>query len=177
MTIRNYQNHSPKIHEQAFVDESALVLGDVEIGEHSSIWPMTVVRGDVQKIRIGKYSNVQDGSVCHVTHKHGDHAKGFPLTIGDFVTLGHKVIAHGCTINDFCLIGMGSTLMDGALIQSEVIVGANSLVPPGKELSTGYLWLGSPVKRVRKLTEEERNYFKYTANFYADLKEKHRADI
>ena len=160
----------PKIAASAYVDESAVVIGDVVIGEDSSIWPLCAVRGDTNTIRIGMRSNLQDGSVVHVTHRYEAAPKGYPVVIGDDVTIGHKVLVHGCTIEDRVLIGMGSTLMDGAVIRSEVLLGAGSLVVEGQELEGGYLWMGRPARRRRALTDEERSWFAYVAKHYAELK-------
>jgi carbonic anhydrase/acetyltransferase-like protein (isoleucine patch superfamily) len=171
--IRRYQNITPTLDDTVFVDDTALVIGDVVIGKDSSIWPMTVVRGDVNKIRIGKRSNIQDSSVIHVTHPHPDMPEGYAVDVGDNVTVGHKVILHGCTVGDHCLVGMGSTIMDGALLEPFVLLGAGSLVSPGKVLQGGYLWLGSPVRKVRVLSDEERKWIEYSAQHYVDLKGQH----
>ena len=176
MTIKSYQGISPNIASGVYIDETALVIGDVSLGADSSIWPMTVVRGDVNKISIGSGTNIQDGSVLHVTHAHQAHPEGFQLCVGNNVTVGHKVILHGCVIEDHCLIGMGSTIMDGALVRSQVLVGAGSLVAPGRELESGYLYVGSPVKKVRHLTDEERNWIEYSAKHYQNLKNRYLAE-
>jgi len=173
MNIRSFLDFKPIIDDNVFIDPTALVIGNVKIGEHSSVWPMAVIRGDVHSIRIGKNSSIQDGSVLHVTHKGPHNPEGFALTIGDNVTIGHKVILHGCTIGDHCLIGMGAIVMDGAQIMKNVILGAGSLVPPEKILESGYLWVGSPVKKVRKLTEQELSFLAYAANNYKKLKDQH----
>lgn len=173
MNIRSYQGVMPTVDDTVFVDDTALVLGDVHIGEDSSIWPLTVVRGDVNKIRIGNNTNIQDNSVIHVTHPHGDVTDGYPVSVGDNVTVGHRVILHGCEIGDNCLIGMGSTVMDGAVIEPYVLLGAGSLVSPGKVLDGGYLWLGSPVRKIRPLTEDERKWIDTSARHYVELKNKH----
>lgn len=173
MTVRNLQDKTPIIADSAFVDETALVIGDVTIGEDSSIWPMTVVRGDVQKITIGKRTNIQDACVCHVTHDGEFSPGGFPLTVGDDVTVGHRVTLHACTVGNLCLIGMSATIMDGAVLSDKVIVGAGSLVPTGKQLESGYLYVGSPVKRVRELNEKELAFLEYSAKHYAKLKDVH----
>ncbi|MCI0507649.1 MAG: gamma carbonic anhydrase family protein [Gammaproteobacteria bacterium] len=170
MTIRSFQGISPDIADSVYIDATALVIGDVKIGEHSSIWPMTVVRGDVNKIIIGSNTNIQDSSILHVTHPHQNHPDGFTLCVGNNVTVGHRVILHGCSIKDNCLIGMGSIIMDGAVVHSHVLLGAGSLVAPGKELESGYLYLGSPVKKLRPLTGEERNWIDYSAAHYKKLK-------
>ena len=147
-----------------------MVIGDVEIGDDSSIWPMAVLRGDVNSIHIGSRTSIQDGSVLHVTHDHPAQPGGFPLSIGDEVTVGHNVTLHGCTIDNRCLIGMGSTILDGAVLEEHVLLGAGSLVPPNKVLEGGYLWVGSPVKRVRPLTVDEQIWFGYSAEHYVKLK-------
>lgn len=170
MPIRAYQDHLPKIAASAYVDDSAVVIGDVVVSEDSSIWPQCVVRGDVNCIRIGARSNIQDGSIIHVTHKHRENPQGYATTIGDDVTVGHKVILHGCTIADRCLIGMGSIVLDGVFIHSQVLLGAGSLVAEGKELESGYLWLGRPARRVRPLTDTELAQFDYSAKHYVKLK-------
>ena len=173
MAVRSFQGVNPLLADGVFVDETAIVIGDVHIGVDSSIWPLTAVRGDVNKIRIGSRSNIQDGTVVHVTHPHETMPEGFGMYLGSNVTVGHKVILHGCTIEDDCLIGMGSVIMDGAIVRRHVLVGAGSLVPPGKELDSGYLWLGSPVKKVRELKDSEKHWIDYSATHYVDLKNKH----
>jgi len=173
MNIRPYQGISPSIADDVYIDESAVVIGDVSIGEHSSVWPMTVVRGDVNSISIGARTNIQDGSVLHVTHRHETIPDGYALTIGNDVTVGHKVILHGCTIKDQCLIGMGACVMDGALVESKVLLGAGSLVPMGKVLEGGYLWLGNPARKVRSLTKAEFDWLDYSAAHYVDLKKRY----
>ncbi|MFN3234341.1 MAG: gamma carbonic anhydrase family protein [Gammaproteobacteria bacterium] len=173
MAIRTFENKTPVIGNNAHVDETALILGDVEIGEDTSLWPMTVARGDVFHIRIGKRTNVQDNSVLHVTH-YGKYGDGSPLIIGDDVTIGHRVIAHACTIGDCCLIGMGSIILDKAVIESHVLLGAGSLVPEGKVLESGYLYFGNPVKQIRKLSNEEIEFLSYSANHYVELKNRHQ---
>ena len=176
MAIRTYQSITPQLGERAFVDASAVVIGDVEIGEDSSVWPLTVIRGDMHRIRIGKRTSVQDGSVLHITHAGPFNPDGFPLIIGDEVTIGHKVMLHGCTLGSRILVGMGSTVMDGAVVENDVIIGAGSLVPPGKVLESGFLYVGSPVKQARPLTDKERNFFSYTAGNYVNLKDQHLAE-
>jgi carbonic anhydrase/acetyltransferase-like protein (isoleucine patch superfamily) len=176
MSIRAFEEHQPVIGSGVFIDETAIVIGNVHIGEDSSIWPMAVIRGDIHQIRIGKRSSVQDASVVHVTHDGPFNPGGFPCHIGDDVTVGHKVMLHGCTIRDRVLIGMGATVMDGAIVESDVILGAGSLVPPGKTLKSGFLYVGSPAKQARPLTEQERSFFTYTANKYRELKDRYLAN-
>ena len=175
MAIRKFEQYTPQIAESAFVDDSAVVTGNVVIGADSSIWPMCSVRGDIHFIRIGERTNIQDGCILHVSHDSEFAPGGYPLSIGDDVTVGHNAVVHACTIEDMCLIGMGSVLLDGAVVKAGVIVGAGSLVPPGKELDSGYLWLGSPVKRMRELTDTERAFLEYSATHYVDLKNRHMA--
>jgi len=173
MTIRHFENKQPDIDTTTFVDDTALVLGDVQIGKNSSIWPLTVIRGDVNAIQIGNNTNIQDNSVLHVTHDGPYNPGGFALKIGTNVTVGHRVILHGCQIGDSCLIGMGATVMDGAVIEANTLIGAGSLVTPNKYLESGYLWMGSPVRRVRKLTDEEIESIEYSAQHYVKLKNRH----
>jgi len=176
VAIRKYQNHIPVLAERAFVDHSAVVIGDVEIGADSSVWPLTVIRGDMHRIRIGARTSVQDGCVLHITHAGPFNPDGFPLLIGDEVTIAHKVMLHGCSVGNRILIGMGSIVMDGAVVEDDVIIGAGSLVPPGKRLESGFLYVGSPVRQVRPLTDKERAFFSYSAGNYVKLKDQHLAE-
>jgi carbonic anhydrase/acetyltransferase-like protein (isoleucine patch superfamily) len=141
----------------------------VEIGSGSSIWTLVVVRGDIHHIKIGSNTNIQDGSVVHVTHDSRFNPGGFPTIIGNNITVGHKAMLHGCTIGDNCLIGMSSVVMDGAVIESGVVLGAGSLVPGGKVLESGYLWVGSPVRRARQLNDREKEFLEYSPQNYARL--------
>ncbi len=172
MTIRKFKDSTPQIHKSAYVDETAIVIGDVKIGADSSVWPMTVIRGDVNSITIGARTNIQDGSVLHESHT-SDFFPGYPLVIGDDVTVGHKALLHACTVGNRCLVGMSATVMDGAVLGDYVIVGAGSLVSPGKQLESGYLYVGSPVKRIRELNEKERAFLEYSAKHYAKLKDQY----
>jgi carbonic anhydrase/acetyltransferase-like protein (isoleucine patch superfamily) len=172
MTIRTFDGITPLIESTAYIDDAALVIGDVEIGADSSVWPMTVVRGDVNSIRIGERTNIQDGSVLHVSHK-GPFGEGSALVIGNDVTVGHKAVLHACTVKDCSLIGMSATVLDGAIINEYVMVGAGSLVPPKKELESGYLYLGNPVRQVRALTEKEKEFLHYSAAHYVRLQRKY----
>jgi carbonic anhydrase/acetyltransferase-like protein (isoleucine patch superfamily) len=173
MPLRPFEGSAPAIDRTAFVDSTALIIGNVSAGPDSSFWPFVVVRGDIHRITIGARSNIQDGTVIHVTHDGPFNPRGFGTTIGNDVTVGHKVMLHGCTIADRALIGMGAIIMDGATVESEVVVGAGSLVPPGKILTSGYLYVGSPVKQIRRLTEKELTYFSYSAQRYVELKDRH----
>ncbi|TXI27401.1 MAG: gamma carbonic anhydrase family protein [Aquipseudomonas alcaligenes] len=176
MAIRTYRGTTPQLGPRAFVDASAVVLGDVVLGEDASVWPMAVVRGDMHRIRIGKRTSVQDGSVLHITHAGPFNPDGYPLLIGDEVTIGHNVTLHGCTLGNRILVGMGSIVMDGALVEDEVVIGAGSLVPPSKLLQSGYLYVGSPVKQARALNDQERAFFAYSAANYVRLKDLHLAE-
>jgi carbonic anhydrase/acetyltransferase-like protein (isoleucine patch superfamily) len=147
----------------------------VILGESSSIWPTAVLRGDINRIEIGARSNVQDGSVIHVTHISRFHSRGAPTRVGDDVTIGHRAVLHACTIEARSLIGMGSLVLDEAVVQSNVILGAGSVVPPKKVLESGFLWLGAPARKVRALTDEELEYLGYSAIYYAELAARHRA--
>jgi carbonic anhydrase/acetyltransferase-like protein (isoleucine patch superfamily) len=170
MAIRPYKDISPSLAERVYFDPQAVVIGDVHIGADSSIWPLCSLRGDVNLIRIGERTNIQDGSVLHGTHAHAANPQGNATRVGSDVTVGHKVILHGCTVEDLCLIGMGAVVLDGAVIRSHVLLGAGSLVSEGKELEGGYLWLGRPAKRIRELTQEEMKWFTYSAKHYVKLK-------
>ncbi|MBN0985887.1 gamma carbonic anhydrase family protein [Amphritea pacifica] len=176
MTIRSYQGITPKLGNATFIDPTAVVIGDVELGDDVSVWPLTVIRGDMHRIRIGNRTSVQDGSVLHITHAGPFNPDGFPLTIGDDVTIGHQAMLHGCTLGSRILVGMGAMVMDGAVVENDVIIGAGSLVPPGKTLKSGHLYVGRPVKEVRALTEKEMEFFTYTAGNYVKLKDRHIAE-
>ena len=175
--IRSFGSKSPVVHPSAFVDPCALVIGDVEVGADSSIWPMVTARGDMHRIRIGERTSIQDNSVLHITHAGPFNADGWPLTIGDDVTVGHSVTLHGCTLGNRILVGIGSIVLDGAIIEDDVVIGAGTLVPPGKRLASGFLYVGSPCKQARPLTEKERAFFTYSANNYARLKDQHKAEL
>ncbi len=177
MTIRSFQGKTPVLGSNVFIDDSAVVLGDVVMGADCSVWPCTVIRGDVHEIRIGERTNIQDGSVLHNTHISAHNPQGFPLHIGNDVTVGHNVTLHGCTIHDCVLIGMGAIVMDGAVIESEVLLAAGAMVTPGSHLESGFLYMGSPARQARPLTEEERKFFLYSSNIYVNLKDKHLEEI
>ncbi|MGB1237097.1 MAG: gamma carbonic anhydrase family protein [Pseudomonadales bacterium] len=173
MNIRTFQGIKPSLGKRVFVDPSAVVIGDVVLADDVSVWPTTVIRGDVHQIRIGARTSVQDGSVLHVTHRGPANPQGHALEIGCEVTIGHMAMLHGCTIGDRVLIGMGATVMDGAVVESDVVLGAGSLVAPGKRLESGYLYMGRPAKQVRTLTEQELAYFSYSADNYVTWKDQH----
>jgi len=174
MNIRPYLDHLPTLGQRAYVDPAAVVIGDVVLGDDASIWPGCVVRGDVNFIRIGARTNIQDGSVIHVSHD-GPHAKlgGFATVIGADVTIGHKAIIHACRIGDAALIGMGAIVLDGAVVEPRGFVGAGALVAPGKVVGEGELWLGNPARRVRVLNEAEIEGLYYSAQHYVRLKDRY----
>lgn len=174
--IRTYQGLCPKLGERVFVDRTAVILGDVVLGEDCSVWPLTVVRADMHHIRIGARTSVQDGSVLHITHASDFNPGGFPLTIGDDVTIGHQAMLHGCTIGNRVLVGMKAMVMDGAIVEDEVIIGAGATVTPGKRLESGHVYMGNPAKKIRPITDKERAFFTYSAANYVRLKDKHLAE-
>jgi len=173
MTIETYGGISPTLGARVYVHPAAIVIGKVTIGDDSSVWPTAVVRGDVQSIRIGARTSIQDGSVLHVTHDGPYAPGGRALVIGSDVTVGHRVTLHACTIGNACLIGMGAILLDNVVTEDFVMIGAGSLVPPGRELKTGGLYVGSPAKRVRDLTEKEIAFLTYSAAHYVKVKDEY----
>jgi len=175
MTIRSYRNISPTIDDSVYIDESSVLVGDIIIDEQSSIWPLVAARGDVNIVRIGKRSNVQDGSVLHVTRKSQQNPDGFPLIIGDDVTVGHKCMLHGCRLGDRILVGMGAIIMDGAVVEDDVFIGAGSLVAPNKILESGYLYVGNPAVKKRPLKESELAFLKQSAINYVELSREYLA--
>ena len=167
--IRKFKDFTPCIGKRVFVDTQATVIGDVCLGDDVSIWPQSVIRGDINPITIGKRTNIQDGSIVHVTHK-GQYSDGYECHIGSDVTIGHGCIIHACTIEDMALVGMGSVILDGTTISKKVIIGAKSLVPSGKTLESGYLYMGSPCKKIRPLKDDELAFLKYSATHYVNTK-------
>ena len=174
MTIRRFESTTPAIDPSAYVDPQAVIIGDVILGKDSSVWPLTSIRGDVNTIRIGDRTNIQDNSTLHATHDSEYHPGGIVTTIGNEVTVGHQVILHACTIGDRCLIGMGSIIMDEARVADDVIVGAGSLVTQKTNLESGYLYIGRPVRKLRALSDEEKTYIQYSAQNYVRLKNRYR---
>lgn len=166
--LRSYQGIFPQIGKGVYIDSTSVVIGDVTINDDVSIWPLVSIRGDVNHINIGHRTNIQDGSILHVSH---------PLVIGDDVTIGHKVMLHGCTIGNNVLIGMGAIILDDVIIDNNVIIGAGSLVPPGKHIESGYLYIGSPIKQVRLLTENELASFQKSTSNYITLKNNYLTEM
>jgi carbonic anhydrase/acetyltransferase-like protein (isoleucine patch superfamily) len=171
MSLAAYLNTVPVLGERVFLHASSQVIGEVRIGNDCSVWCNTVLRGDVNRIVIGQGTNVQDLTIGHVSHKTPHKLDGSPLLIGDYVTVGHSVILHGCTIGNECLIGMGSIIMDDAVIGDRVMIGAGSLISPGKVLESGMLYIGRPAKLVRALTAEEVVNLRHSAEHYIQLKD------
>jgi carbonic anhydrase/acetyltransferase-like protein (isoleucine patch superfamily) len=174
MSIRTFQGIAPRLGERVYVDEAATVIGDVVLGDDVSVWPGTIIRGDVNFIRIGARSNIQDGTVIHVTHDgpYGQ-AGGLATVIGEDVTNGQGAIVHACVIEDACRIGKGSTILDGAVVRKNGFVGAGALIPPGKVVGSGELWLGNPARCVRRLGDKEIEQLYYSAQHYLRLKDKY----
>ncbi|MCP5077934.1 MAG: gamma carbonic anhydrase family protein [Psychromonas sp.] len=168
--LRSYNGIFPKVNNSNYIDPSAVIVGDVTLADNVSIWPLVAARGDVNTIKIGARSNIQDGTVLHVTRKSEHNPDGNPLIIGTDVTVGHKCMLHGCTLGDRILVGMGAIIMDGAIVENDVFIGAGSLVPPNKTLASGYLYVGNPVKQMRQLKESESAFLKQSALNYVELK-------
>jgi len=168
--LRAYQDTYPVIGHSVYLDPFSSIIGAVTLADDVSIWPMCVLRGDVHAIKVGKRTNIQDGSVLHVARKGEASIEGYSLTIGEDVTVGHKAMLHACQIGDRVLIGMGAIDLDNARIDNDVILGAGALVPPNKHLASGYLYLGSPAKPARKLTADEFAFLKRSATHYVKLK-------
>lgn len=176
-SIRSFQGKTPSLGARVYVDPQATVIGDVTLGNDVSVWPMAVIRGDVNSIRIGDACSIQDGAILHVTHDGPYTSGGKPLVLGQGVTVGHQAVLHGCTIANYCLIGMGALILDAVQVQDHVILAAGSVVPPGKVLESRYLYLGNPAKAVRLLTHEELNQLVYSAEHYVRLKDKYLREV
>jgi carbonic anhydrase/acetyltransferase-like protein (isoleucine patch superfamily) len=169
--LRSFKGVMPTLGARAYVDPAAMVIGDVVLGDDVSIWPNAVLRGDVHYIRIGARSNVQDGSVIHVTHDGPYSPGGFPTIVGEGVTIGHAAVIHACTIEDYCLIGMHATVLDGAVIKKYGFVAAGSVIPPGKVVGERELWVGNPAKCMRMLSDQQIEQLHYSADHYVRLKD------
>ena len=178
MSLRPYLDQFPRLGQRVWIDPAASVIGDVEIGDDASVWPGAVVRGDVNSIRIGARSNLQDLCVVHVTHAgpHGPEG-GIPTVIGEDVTIGHGAIIHACTLGDACLIGMGAIVLDGARVERNGFVGAGAVIAPGKVVGSGELWLGNPARCVRRLSDAEIGQLYYSAQHYLRLKDRYLGQV
>lgn len=170
---RNDLGPAPSLGRGVWIDPDATVIGEVRLADDVSIWPRAVLRGDVNTITIGARTNIQDGTICHVTHDGPYTPGGFPLVLGEDITVGHGAILHACTIGDRCLIGMGAVVMDGAVIESDVMLAAGSLVSPGKHLKAGWLYRGRPAEPVRELSGKELEMLRYSAAHYVRLKDRY----
>ena len=167
--IRNFQTHTPTVHETAFVDDTAVLIGAVTVARDASIWPMSVARGDIGTICIGERTNIQDGVILHTTVA-SRFSPAYHLNIGDEVTVGHAAVLHACEVGNLCLVGMNATVLDGAVLEPYTMVAANALVPPGKHLTGKFLWAGVPVQKMRPLKDEELEFLVYSAVHYVELK-------
>jgi carbonic anhydrase/acetyltransferase-like protein (isoleucine patch superfamily) len=177
ISLRSFQNKTPATGQRVLIDPSAVVLGDVALGDDVSVWPQAAVRGDVHHITVGARTSVQDGCVLHVSHAGPYNPDGWPLQIGSDVTIGHNATLHGCTVGDRVLVGMGAIVMDGAVVEDDVVIAAGALVTPGKRLRSGYLYTGGPAREMRKLSDQEMAYFIYSAKNYVKLKDQHIAEL
>lgn len=174
MSIEQYKHERPQLGERVFIHPLGCVIGRVQLGDDVSVWPFAAVRGDVNWIRIGNRTNIQESAVLHVTHAGPYTGDGLPLIVGDDVTVGHGAILHACTVGNRCLIGMGAIVLDGAIVEDDAMIAAGSLVPPGKRVTGGTLWMGQPAKPVRNITDQERTYLPYSAGNYVRLKDEYR---
>ncbi len=171
MTIQPYRAFTPVLGERVYVHSSAVVIGRVTIGDDASVWPTAVIRGDVQAISIGARTSVQDGAVLHVTHDGPYCPGGRELRIGADVTIGHRAMLHACTVGNAGRVGMGAILLDGVVVEDNVMVGAGALVPSGKRLEAGSLYVGSPARRARELSAREIEFLSYSAAHYVKVKD------
>ncbi|WP_035365343.1 gamma carbonic anhydrase family protein [Acinetobacter brisouii] len=172
--IRPYLEHTPQVDDSCYIDAMSVVIGDVQLAENVSVWPFAVIRGDVNSIQIGKNSNVQDHCMLHVSHKKPSKPNGSPLIIGEDVTIGHHVTLHGCAIGNRVLVGINTVILDDVIIEDDVMIGAGSLVPPRKRLESSYLYVGSPIQKVRLLTDEEKAFLAYSARHYVKVAGHHK---
>jgi carbonic anhydrase/acetyltransferase-like protein (isoleucine patch superfamily) len=176
-SVRSFAGNTPEIGSRVLIDPSAVVLGEVQLEDDVSVWPQVSIRGDMHRIRVGARTSVQDGSVLHITHAGPYNTAGWPLDIGCEVTIGHSATLHGCTIGDRVLVGMAATVMDGVVVEPDVVIAAAALVTPGKRLRSGYLYAGSPARQMRPLSDKEMDYFAYSAANYVKLKDLHIAAL
>ena len=172
--LRTYRGIAPALGERVYLDPAATVIGDVVLGDDVSVWPGAVLRGDVNHIRVGARTNIQDGAIVHVAHA-GPYGPGYPCLIGADVTIGHAAVVHACTIEDGCLIGMHASVLDGAVVKKHGFVGAGALIPPGKVVGERELWLGNPAKRVRVLSDAQVDHLMYSAAHYVRVKDDYLA--
>jgi carbonic anhydrase/acetyltransferase-like protein (isoleucine patch superfamily) len=171
--LRPYQGLHPTLGARVYVDPQACVIGRVTLGDDASVWPMAVIRGDVNSIAVGARTSVQDGAVLHVTHDGPFTPGGLALSVGDDVTIGHKAVLHACTIGDRCLVGMGAIVLDGVVAEDDVMIAAGAVVPPRKRLPSRTLWVGNPARQLRVLTDREVEQLRYSAQHYVKIKDGH----
>jgi carbonic anhydrase/acetyltransferase-like protein (isoleucine patch superfamily) len=178
ISCRAFDGAEPTLGERVWIDPAACVIGAVRLGDDASVWPNTVLRGDVHSIDIGARSNLQDGVIGHVTHD-GPYTPdgGLPLVVGDDVTVGHAAVLHACRIGSRCLVGMGALILDGAVLEDEVMLAAGSLVSPGKRLESGWLYRGRPASPVRRLSDDELEMLRYSAAHYVRLKDRYLGNL
>ncbi len=175
-SIRSFKGITPKTGQRTYIDPSAVVIGDVCLGDDVSVWPGAVIRGDMHSIKVGARSNIQDNAVLHITHASDYNPGGYPLQIGEDVVVGHGAILHGCTLGDRILVGNGAIVNDGAVIEDDVIIGAGCMVPPVKKLVSGFVYVGNPCKQLRALSEDEKSFFTYSPANYVKLKNQYLAE-
>jgi len=176
-SVRSYQSYHPQLGERVYIDPAAVVIGDVHLGADSSVWPCAVIRGDMHRIRVGARTSIQDNSVLHITHASDYNPDGYPLTVGDEVTVGHSVTLHGCTLGNRILVGIGSTVLNRAKIGKNCIIGAHSLIPEGKEIPDNSLVMGSPGKVVRQISDDQVALIKGSAQVYVDNWKRFKAGL
>lgn len=169
-STRLFESIGPRLGRKAWIDPQATVIGRVTLADDVSVWPQAVLRGDVHSIEVGARTNIQDGAIGHVTHDGPFSPGGFPLVLGEDITVGHAAVLHACTIGDRCLVGMGSLILDGAVLEDDVMLAAGSLVSPGKHLQSGWLYRGRPAEKSRRLTDQELEMLVYSAHHYVRLK-------
>lgn len=169
-SIRSHRGISPNLGLRVYVDPAATVIGNVCLGDDVSVWPGAVIRGDMHSISVGARSNIQDNAVLHITHASDFNPAGWPLSIGEDVVVGHRAILHGCTLGNRILVGNGAIVNDGAIVEDEVIIGAGCMVPPGKTLTGGFVYVGNPCKPLREINEKEKSFFSYSPSNYVKLK-------
>ncbi len=168
--LRQYRGISPVLGSHVYIDRTAVLVGDITLANDVSVWPLVSARGDVNSITIGARSNIQDNTVLHVTRKSHHNPEGNPLIIGEDVTVGHQCMLHGCMLGNRILVGMGTIVMDGVVVEDDVLIAAGSLVPPNKTLESGFLYVGNPVKQARRLKDSESKFLKESALNYVALK-------
>ena len=174
-SLRAFHDKSPTLGQRVYIDPACTVIGEVELGDDVSVWPGTVIRGDVNHIRIGARTNVQDGTVIHVSHDSPYNKGGYPTLVGEGVTIGHGCIIHACSIGDYCLIGMGACILDGAVIEANAFIAAGAVIGPGKRVRSGELWAGNPARLMRQLSEKDIEGLRYSADHYVRLKDQYLA--